>query len=212
MRQQTTFLLALSGLSAAQSAIVTNILQPLGSDNGVYGSVVGVESDLTTVALHCPQTETQTRGGGRPLVSDPCAELYSATAFIGPSTFSQVQGYSTELEGAGSATERVELGCALGTKDATCVGTRLQLGVVREGTTTTTMSSQELITTVVEDWSRSALPLTITAGLEKLSGGGAPQTTGTGGGAASTSTSKAGAPMVTARAVLAGVAAVVAAM
>jgi hypothetical protein len=100
MHHQPALLLALTALAAAQSSIVTNILQPLGSDTGMYGSVVGVESDLTTVALHCPQTETETRGGGgRPLVSDPCAELYSATAFIGASTFSQVQSYSTEEVG-----------------------------------------------------------------------------------------------------------------
>jgi hypothetical protein len=97
MRHSTPLLLALTGLAAAQSStIIKNVIQPLGSDSGMYGSVVAVESDLTTVALHCPSTETETRGGRA--YSDPCAELYSATAFIGTSTFSQAQGYSAVEE------------------------------------------------------------------------------------------------------------------
>ncbi|KAK4449902.1 hypothetical protein QBC34DRAFT_404170 [Podospora aff. communis PSN243] len=209
MHRSTPLLLALSALSrlaAAQSSTIVNVIQPLGADDGMYGSVIAVESDLTTVALHCPSTETQTMGDRT--YSDPCAELYSATAFIGAKTFSQAQSYSA-VEEAGSVTHRVVLGCVIGTKDATCSGTMSQFGVIAMGSTTSTVSTQEVVTTTVEDWSKEASPLTITGGLEKLS---APQATGTGAGAASTSTSKAGAPMVTARAVLAGVAAVVAAL
>ncbi|KAK0645689.1 hypothetical protein B0T16DRAFT_145313 [Cercophora newfieldiana] len=214
MHHPSTLLLlsaAAARLAAAQSSIVTSALMPLGSDVDVYGSVVGVGSGLTTIALNCPYSTSSVSG----TVFDPCGSVFKATVYLGPSTVSGEQVYTQFIEETNvSVTQEIRLGCVLGTKDATCTGTMTQQGTLTRGTTTSTVSSEEVQSTVIEDWTTEAAPLTITGGLEKLTA--APTGTGTGGaggaGSSGSSSSNAGAPMVTARAVLVGVAAMVAAL
>lgn len=208
-------LLAGAAAVAAQSSTVTNILMPLYSDGDIYGDVVAVDSGLTTVALHCPQKESSS--------FDPCKE-WSATIIFGSETMSARQTMSL-AEATAVYIESIDIGCVLKSGDATCTATMSQSGSTKAGdgipATSEVKTSSE--STVIPKWTESASPLTLTSGLDKL---GAPAATtgpkdgsasgsgsGSGsGGAAETSTSKAGAPMVTAQAVLMGVAAALAVM
>ncbi|KAH8894551.1 hypothetical protein GQ53DRAFT_762636 [Thozetella sp. PMI_491] len=197
---------ALFGLSVAQSTVVSLIL-PAYDAQTIEASVVAVDATATTYFLTCPTGES----------SNQCGLADGATVVNGPSVL------QWDINGD---TLSIHVSCAITTDTASCTESASETGFVSQ------------TVEVISQLAQYAQPVTVTAGLDLLSASGtgsagaataSPTATGSGSStsatqkaslsttasasgsasaAASSSTHTGGAPAVTQRAVLAGVAAV----
>ncbi|KAH6634562.1 hypothetical protein B0J18DRAFT_24096 [Chaetomium sp. MPI-SDFR-AT-0129] len=205
MKYLASFLLA-SGLAAAQSTSVVDILLPFGEQT-LLASVISAAPTATTYLLACPSGADSNDCG----VPSEGVEI-----FYGPSTF----GYT--LSDTGKFTNIAECKLTRSVNQASCNA------LIISGKTTATQIEP------LTGYTEYLFPITITAGFDKLSAGagaaptntpasttasapttrptGATNSQGGGGasdGASSTSSSTGGMPRVTQNAVIMGAAALV---
>ncbi|KAL2148482.1 hypothetical protein VTH82DRAFT_2036 [Thermothelomyces myriococcoides] len=158
-------LLASVGLAAAQSSVVT-VLLPQFNPQAIDASVIAAAPTATTYRLNCPPGAD----------SSDCGVPPEYELVYGPSTF----GFTVAIEDDSAATAACKINLSRDTAD--CVGT------VTEGSSSTVTS--EIITGL----SSLLMPITVTAGLDKLAAsttgaGTSPTTAASTGTSTSTSTS-----------------------
>jgi len=146
-------LLALPALSTAQTTVV-NILD-LGLYKPFLASVVAADAEATTYKLACPSANGCGYGPRPPEI----------TAVAGPST-------AVEIVIVDANTRFSTLGCAVTTRAPTQNVICKRIG--RSGTSSFTYLADQYA-------GLTSVPLTVTAGAEKLSGGGGPTTPANGG-------------------------------
>ncbi|KAF4963693.1 hypothetical protein FSARC_8337 [Fusarium sarcochroum] len=145
----------LAGLVAAVAAQTTtvNFLLPLYDRQALEGSVVGVKDGATTIAIHCPKGTD----------SDECGIAGTDTVVGGPSTMHLTYSMPADPEyDVGEAKQ--DYGCVLDPKNdrATCSVTQIE---ILSGSTKTTK-----MTTAQNGYKTFLQAITVTAGVDKLSG------------------------------------------
>ncbi|KAL2129513.1 hypothetical protein VTI74DRAFT_7663 [Chaetomium olivicolor] len=153
MKHAASLILA-AGLAAAQSTTIANIFLPMVDAQMIVASVVSAGPTATAYALRCPAGADPNECG----LGDE-----SITVFCGPSTMTYAFSMGDNAAYADCKLDPVK-------KVADCLGSMV------EGTKTKVESE------VITDYTSFILPVTVTAGIEKLSAGAAATT----GGAATT--------------------------
>ncbi|KAM0563705.1 hypothetical protein ACHAPJ_001436 [Fusarium lateritium] len=143
----------LAGVVAAVAAQTTtvNFLLPLYDRQALEGSVVAVKDGATTIAIHCPKGAD----------SNDCGILSTDTVVGGPSTMHLTYSMHADPEyDVGEAKQDYD--CKLDPKNdmATCSVTQVE---ILSGSTKTTK-----MTTAQGGYKTMLLPITVTAGVNKL--------------------------------------------
>ncbi|KAK3906304.1 hypothetical protein C8A05DRAFT_29807 [Staphylotrichum tortipilum] len=189
MKHTTSLLLAAATAgatlaAAAESTTVVQILIPMVDAQAIDASVISAGPTATSYFLACPS--------GAP--SDECGLASGLTVLYGPSTMEYAMSFTTQLEGDSSiASYSATVNCKLNPakQKADCTGSLNEDGI------TTTLSE------TIPNYTSYVVPITVTAGADKLSGNGgddgkASATEGAGSGSAKTTMSTATVPTGTA--------------
>ncbi|KAK4100280.1 hypothetical protein N658DRAFT_106065 [Parathielavia hyrcaniae] len=166
MKRASSLLLA-AGLAAAQSTTVVDILMPMADPQTLLASVISADATATSYFISCPTVTS----------SEECGFADGLEVLNGPSTMN----YAMTI----SETYTLSADCQLQPTANLGVCTASMISGASTSTTVDTLS----------DYSSFFIPVTVTAGLERLS--------------ATTTPSTGGMPQITQNAVLAGAAALV---
>ncbi|KAJ4131488.1 hypothetical protein NW768_005674 [Fusarium equiseti] len=147
---------------AAQTTTVEFFL-PGYDDQILEGSVVAVKGGATTMAINCPEGTD----------SSDCGILDTSTIIGGPSTMAMVYYYEPNEEFGGGKIDQ-NMGCKLNPKDDVAIcsieATNVMSGVTESMATTTALSGYKQL----------LMPITVTAGADKLKDDGSAPASATG--------------------------------
>ncbi|KAK0617847.1 hypothetical protein B0T17DRAFT_618510 [Bombardia bombarda] len=195
-------------LAQAQSSVISVILPQLGDNTAIVGSVVAVSGSVTSIAIQCsPGTDSTECGIGQ-----------GGNIVVGPSTLEWHLTYA-DVATADTNCQITSVGEIL-----VCTGDLTQIDESASATGAVSFTSTSHDVETLTGFSDYIVPVTLTAGLEKLAAAtstsdstsaptSAPTAASTAASnAASTSASTGGVPRITAQAVLVAMAGGAAAM
>ncbi|KAM0343949.1 hypothetical protein ACHAPU_008004 [Fusarium lateritium] len=158
-------LVLLAGALATVAAQTTTVqfLLPMFDKQPLEASVIGVKSGATTLAMNCPKS------------ADPseCGIEGTTTVIGGPSTMELHYTMKPDVDGFDGGSINQDMSCKLDPKKDTALCTIEQVAVLEDITSSTS--------TVVNTsgYKEMLLPITVTAGVDKLNGGDDASPTGT---------------------------------
>ncbi|POS76411.1 hypothetical protein DHEL01_v205198 [Diaporthe helianthi] len=171
--------------SSPASSSVMDIILPMLQPQTIMGSVVGVDATATTLFLTCPTDAVNLQcglGKGLEIVEGP-----------------EVLEFHMTLANVVTA----DISCAIVSNTASCTSSVASIDLTIDNTATDYSMATMTGTGTMADISSQTMPVTVTAGLEKLT----PRATATSASQPSSGVVTAGMPRMTQNAVLAGAAA-----
>ncbi|KAF5670877.1 hypothetical protein FHETE_4325 [Fusarium heterosporum] len=155
----------LAGALATVAAQTTTVqfLLPLLDKQPLEGSVVGVKNGATTLAIHCPKG------------TDPseCGIPGTTNVVGGPSTMAFHYTMKPDVDGFDGGSIDQDMSCKLDPKKDTALCTIEQVAILED----ITSSTSTVVST--SGYKEMLIPITVTAGVDKLNGGDDASPTGT---------------------------------
>ncbi|KAF4952421.1 hypothetical protein FGADI_6779 [Fusarium gaditjirri] len=145
----------LAGVLATVAAQTTTVefLLPMFDPQPLDASVVAVKGDATTLAIHCPDAKATN-----------CGLVGTSTIVGGPSTIEYSYTMHPEVDGFGGGEIKQNMGCVLDPKKDVATCSVSQVAVLSGITDATSMTDS------VSGYKSLLMPITVTAGVNKLNG------------------------------------------
>ncbi|KAG5663021.1 hypothetical protein KAF25_000957 [Fusarium avenaceum] len=148
----------LAGVLATVAAQTTTVefLLPMYDPQPLEGSVVAVKGGATTIAIHCPAGTD----------SSDCGVQGTSTVVGGPSTMEMHYTMTPDVDGFDGGEIKQDMRCKLDPKKDMAYCTVEQVAVLSDITSSTSTATSE------SGYKSMLIPITVTAGVNKLNGGG----------------------------------------
>ncbi|KAF5615779.1 hypothetical protein F52700_13215 [Fusarium sp. NRRL 52700] len=145
----------LAGALATVAAQTTTVefLLPMFDPQPLEGSVVAVKGGATTLAIHCPDVKATN-----------CGLASTSTIVGGPSTIEYSYTMHPDVDGFGGGEIKQNMGCILDPKKDVATCSVHQVAVLSGTTDVTSMTDS------VSGYKSLLMPITVTAGVNKLNG------------------------------------------
>ncbi|KAF5245373.1 hypothetical protein FANTH_7360 [Fusarium anthophilum] len=145
----------LAGVLATVAAQTTTVefLLPMFDPQPLEGSVVAVKGGATTLAIHCPDAKATN-----------CGLASTSTIIGGPSTIEYTYTMHPDVDGFGGGEIKQNMGCVLDPKKDVATCSVHQVAVLSGITDVTSMTDS------VSGYKSLLMPITVTAGVNKLNG------------------------------------------
>ncbi|KAH7261447.1 uncharacterized protein BKA55DRAFT_505033 [Fusarium redolens] len=145
----------LAGVLATVAAQTTTVefLLPMFDPQPLDGSVVAVKGGATTLAIHCPNAKATN-----------CGLAGTSTIVGGPSTIEYSYTMHPEVDGFDGGEVKQDMGCVLDPKKDVATCSVHQVAILSGITDVTSMTDS------VSGYKSLLMPITVTAGVNKLNG------------------------------------------